>query len=568
MKEKTQNKREWVKNVAIVFLLILLILTFFSNTILNYSLPEVSAQYVENGTITAKIRGQGVIESSDLYNVKIKQMRKVDSIEVKTGQYVEEGTILCVLSNEDSTELEAAKDALLLAQRDLTSAENAYTMAIIKSDVNASSAGTIESTEAYLTKINAAKEAVDKAKNELEAEEKKVEEISQRITALETQIQISGSETADTSNEQAAVNAAKYKRDQLYIHLNELNNRKEGIQNEMKKIKDNTPEGQEPDYQSLPGQLAETEAAIISATTDYNNADIEFQYASATLENKVNSFNNSGTMASLNAQLSNARAELVNEQSMVDKRTEILKINQDNYDKLLNNIDSSFALYDLQVAIEDKRIALQKAEDKVKKLEAQEDGINVVAPISGTISDILIKSGEDTPDDGVVMTMQPKGKGYTMTMSVTNEQAKRLSVGDKAELVNSWRYSDMDITISSIKPDKNNPGKGKVITFDISGEDIAVGQSISISVGQKSSNYDTIVPNSAIHQDGDGKFILIVEQKSSPIGTRYYASKVQVEVLASDDTRSAISGALTGSEFVITTSNKPVDKNTQIRLAD
>ena len=38
------TRRAWVKNVAIIFLVILLLLTFFSRTILNYSLPEVSAR--------------------------------------------------------------------------------------------------------------------------------------------------------------------------------------------------------------------------------------------------------------------------------------------------------------------------------------------------------------------------------------------------------------------------------------------------------------------------------------------------------------------------------------------
>ena len=36
------KRREWVKTVAIIFLAVLLVLTFFSNTIMNASLPEVA----------------------------------------------------------------------------------------------------------------------------------------------------------------------------------------------------------------------------------------------------------------------------------------------------------------------------------------------------------------------------------------------------------------------------------------------------------------------------------------------------------------------------------------------
>jgi hypothetical protein len=45
-----KKRREWVKNAAIIFLSVMLVLTFFSNTFMNYSLPEVAAQYVQSGT--------------------------------------------------------------------------------------------------------------------------------------------------------------------------------------------------------------------------------------------------------------------------------------------------------------------------------------------------------------------------------------------------------------------------------------------------------------------------------------------------------------------------------------
>ena len=47
MNENGKKKREWVKTAAIIFLSVMLVLTFFSNTIMNYSLPEVATQYVD-----------------------------------------------------------------------------------------------------------------------------------------------------------------------------------------------------------------------------------------------------------------------------------------------------------------------------------------------------------------------------------------------------------------------------------------------------------------------------------------------------------------------------------------
>ena len=39
MEETKPKNRAWVKDAAIVFLVVLLVLTFFSNTIMNHSLP-------------------------------------------------------------------------------------------------------------------------------------------------------------------------------------------------------------------------------------------------------------------------------------------------------------------------------------------------------------------------------------------------------------------------------------------------------------------------------------------------------------------------------------------------
>lgn len=571
MAEKKKNNREWVKNVAIVFLIILLILTFFSNTILNYSLPEVAAQYVDSGTITSKIRGSGVIESDDPYNVKIKQTKTVDSIEVKSGDYVEKGQVICYLSSDDSAELDKAKVELEAAQSALKTAENNYLLQILTSGYDTSviqNGAKIQSTEAYLAQITAAKTAIDNAQKDVDNQNNVIADLQKKSKDLATQIELTPPTNVDYSAEQAAYNAAKTEADNAALILTQCTNNLDAINREITRIIGITPEGTDPDLGYLPQQKIDAEIAVNTATTNKNNADYQLSAAEIALNNKKASGDTSGTIQNLRNQQIQITAQIEKEQVVLEQKNAILQNKTDELTKLTGNISATFGLVSLQDAIDTAKNEVKRKQDAVNKLETDNNSTAVEAPISGTIIDLMIKSGDETPVDGIVATMQPEGKGYRMSMTVTNEQAKRLSVGDRADLINSWRYDDMDIVIASIKPDKSNPGKNKVINFDISGDSITAGQSINVSVGQKSSNYDMIVPNSAIHEDNDGKFIYIVESKSSPIGTRYYASKVDVEVLASDDTRSAISGGLYGYEFVITTSTKPIEKNKQIRLAD
>ena len=71
-----------------------------------------------------------------------------------------------------------------------------------------------------------------------------------------------------------------------------------------------------------------------------------------------------------------------------------------------------------------------------------------------------------------------------------------------------------------------------------------------------------------MRKDTNGDFVLIVKSKSSPLGNRYIASRVDVKILASDDTTAAISGSFEGDEYVITTSTTLIKSGDQVRLAN
>ena len=555
-----KKRREWVKNAAIIFLSVMLVLTFFSNTFMNYSLPEVAAQYVQSGTITAKIRGTGTVESGDPYNVKISETRTISSVLVKTGDKVEKGAPLLLLEDKESKELTDAQAALDKAMLD-------FELALLSGDISNSTFqnvqnGNVASINTYQSRIVAAEAEIDRW-------QKQVDEATNAINQLKTaQVNVDAGGTPDTGSEQNKVNAAQaaLNGDEVKIakdKISEWQAAQATCQATIDKYNENIASSvsgngfvnqvTEDEYQ-LALKNREQYQSLINERQAFinNNPDKVKAYdekvkaladANKALADKQNSKENSTN--SLTVQTQNWQTEL-------DKRNIQLKAAQDTKEQLLKDISTELNL-DYQLD------SLQKQRDDIAKLQENAVGASIEAPISGTITSVTVKAGDEAQPDTALVTMQPEGKGFTMSFSVTNDQAKRLSVGDKADLVNSWRYSDMDITLASIKPDTTDPGQKKLLTFDITGDEVTPGQSLNVSVGQKSANYDLIVPNSAIREDSNGKFILIVESKSSPLGNRYVATRVDVEVLASDDTQSAVSGALYGSEFVITTSTQPVE---------
>ena len=91
---------------------------------------------------------------------------------------------------------------------------------------------------------------------------------------------------------------------------------------------------------------------------------------------------------------------------------------------------------------------------------------------------------------------------------------------------------------------------------------------LALSITCSSQNYDCVVPSSAIGEDTNGKYVLVMKSKSTPLGNRYYATRVNVSVLASDEVNSAVQGDMTSSDFIITTSEKPIKSGDQVRMED
>lgn len=558
MNEKSNKKREWVKTAAIVFLSVLLVLTFFSNTIMNYSLPEVATQYVESGSITAKIRGNGVVESGDPYSVKLKTtgdsnatgVYEVQSVEVRKGDSVQKGDALCYLSSSENTEMKALRKQWDEKVKDveLKVLEGTLSSTVLTHIRN----GNLASLSSYQTQVSDKDAEIERLENELE-------EAQDTLDAWKEQKENGG--TPSAKKEKQKLEAAQA----AYDEVNDVvEAAKADIEAWQKEIDANKQKKQ--DYED--GKLnADGTPAV---TLDEYNAAIQ---NNTILENRIQK----------------KKDEIKDDEAKLPDLEKALTKAQNAYNNKINSSDDNVddQISDWTKEVENRKEKLDEARDSKTRMiddlkveqefaklqesmaEQQGESVNgtVTAPISGSIIDVNVKSGEDTPSNGVLFTIQPEGKGYTMEFSVTNEQARRLSVGDQAELVNSWRYSDVGVTLASIKPDKEDPSQKKLLTFDVTGE-VTAGQSLNISVGQKSANYDLTVPNSAIREDNNGKFILTLETKSTPLGNRYIATRVDVDVLASDDNRSAISAPLYGYEYVITTSTAPVEAGKQVRLAN
>ncbi len=655
-------KRGWVKNAAIVFLSIMLVLTFFSNTILNRSLPEVAARYVESGTINAKIRGSGTVTAGESYDVVLEQTRKVESVYVHVGDFVNTGDVLFLLSNSDSEELKQAQKALdsmrlayektLLSMdeadyaqenRNIQKAKEALAEAqeeLLKNTVttdeilNAQLAlrdaekvqkelnTALADTEEYLAEASAEYNALEA---KIEGWEEQLEVLEETIDEYKKQIKSLKNGSGDLEDELAEAQKDLKKAKESYASLRitygaDYDALKEAAEqiaagsdviyqmaaivkdreatdpqkiayeklqpvlNQVETLEDKVAE-----YEALVDGQASVQEQIDKLDDACDDAEDELDALEDDLDDAYDTLND------LEREVEGAEFQKAFQEEQVELQADTvaqleeqyndLKAKQNDYESAKDRVEScQDTLDDLTFALAEQKKAdgklaasqqldldnalkeIQEQETLVAELQAESVGAEVTANVSGQISSLNVTAGRDAVAGDTLAVIEVVDRGYTVKLPVTNEQSQKVRIGDKADVTNYYWGEQLDVTLTSIITDPSNPGQGKLLVFTLNG-DVSSGQNVTLSVGERSANFDAVIPNSALRTDTNGTFVLVLTVKHSPLGNRYIATRVDVNVLAQDDTTAAVSGLSMG-DYVITTSSKPLEAGMQVNMVE
>lgn len=780
MNNEAQNKRRgWIKNVTIIFLTVMLILTFFSNTILNWSLPEVSGQYAGYGQIKTSITGSGTVKANMTYTITSKDTREVKEVLVKKGDHVEAGQSLILLEDFENADLTAAEDSLkdmeynyevklvnhnnsdsnteindLREQltvlrkekekadsldRQITGAEEIvkiydsdykrYTNSVanlektvseLTSGDAANSAELAEKIAAYdeaaqnLADAKTALETANNIYNEIsdesdtsyaaaksayDAAKKAYDNAVQELAYLEEDYQTAikdssdyGSTQASLASASAALSSAKDTRDaaqstltnaesalkSLYSGNIDSDSEYKTIQNAqtqylsakkayedalktgdsaliaqtkaaldaltdytatlaawdeyrtaksryaaaadavtaaqarydaISKAAGSTSNVTDKELAAMLRNIEQKRTALVELKTELNTAQKTFEEASsrderlqaakadkttaqrsvnewerksAQLKNEMDKMVSNETKAVKNdlkseqqkqsavkEKLDSAQTKLDSLKADMPKTPEQLgeeiKTAQKQLTTLVTNNSKADSLFALEIQKDQE--AIEKQREKVEKLKEKTYTGEITAKVTGTISNLNCVAGQTVDAGSSYGEIEVDGKGYAMEISVTNEQAASVHVGDRCSITDYYWGPEVKMTVASIKPDTSNPGKGKILEIEIDG-DVSEGQTFNLSIGDRQTSYDLVVPNSAIREDSNGKYILIASVKSTPLGNRYIAKRVNVTVIKKDNLNSAVdAGTEYGYEYVITSSTAPVEEGSQVRLA-
>ncbi|MDE5854686.1 MAG: RND transporter [Ruminococcus sp.] len=590
------KRRDIIKTILIIFLAVLLVLTFFSNTIMNKSLSQISTERTSSGKLTERIRGSGMVESNQSYGVTVDGNKTVDAVMVKTGKEVEKGDVLFTVGTGESEELTAAEDALAALKLEYQKAmltppadysEENQAIKNARDDL-ASAIAKRDNAIANQGGVQAAKDNYNNNKSQLNYYTKLETKLTAVISAIDTDSYAGApaeytGELISLQNTYEDAEMAYSSAKSFYIMLlsggssddysgnNDNKNDMSDTDVIHRRAIEPTSELTEPvvsaeEIETAKADMEAKEVEMNIAKDNYDNTkyNLRNEYAAqlADAESNIDWYT---------AQINEYESNNMGSEMTIDDLEEDVKAKQRALEDLITALNKTMKDDDNQgkitnLDIEAKKKEIERAEKQVEKLRKENETTEIKSKHSGVVSAVNIKAGDETIPDTELITIDIAEEGYTVKITVDAEKTKKIKKGTAAEVVNNWS-GGIEAVLTDIKNDTTAGSKNRILVFSVTG-DVDSGSYIDLSIPCGSGNYDAIVPKSAVYEDKDGKFVLTVISKSSPLGNRYYAQKVPVEIQASDEVSSAVSGNIRNGDYVITAASKPVSAGDQVKMKD
>ena len=547
------KRREIIKTLLIIFLAALLLLTFFSNTIMNRALAEISTERVTAGELTERIRGSGMVEAEQSYEVSVDENRTVDKINIKAGQKVVEGDVLFVLGSGQEQSLTAAENELATLELEynklLLTAPADYT------SENQEIKNAAEDLEEAIRRRDAAYAAQNssaEAQEQYKADKNEAANLSAQRDKLSSTIGAIDSDdytaaAAELTGDLATMRANWQAAESEYAAAYEV-------------YKSAVESG---DAESALADCNAKNEKRTSAKTAYElkKSSVRAELASRLndAETKLSEVNSRIASYEENTQSGGISYEDCAADVQAKQRTlENLRI---SLTKLQNTNSITQQQYELD--LENKRDTIEKKKQELEKLRGSSSSLEIVSKYSGTVRSVSVKPADMTAAGVPLAVIDLDDAGFRLSVDVPAEQAKKVSNGTVAQVINNWS-GDAKAVLAEIK-NSGADANTMTLVFNISGS-VTASTNMEISIPLSRDQYQAIVPKSAVFSDQNGSFVYKLRSKNTPLGNRYYAERVSVQVSASDESSSAVSGELTNSDTVIVAFSKPITAGDQVRL--
>lgn len=541
------------------FLILMFLLTILSRAADSLTIAKVTASAATGGVISHNIETDGNITPNKDIAISTSADIKIASVEATEGKTVKKGDVLIQLDLDD------LKTKLLKAQKDLAVAQATASDKKANKAIEADNkARSLERTyEDYNQTISDADDAVSKAKDNMNEAWNAYNDYKKNHNnnTDNTDTTVSDSLQKTVEEKQEAYDKAVDELDGVEKHI------EAEVQDEIKSEKDKGVKLSLADEQ----KIRERVNALPENVSLLKNANDKVDKAKDALseaENALSAYNeqqNNNSSASYDEQLKALYDDYKSKEEAYNEAIKQRKSTIQSADRSLEDantpesVDTASALTEND-DLQEKQLAV----DKLQKV--MDAGGKVTAPSDGLVTKVNATTGEATTEDTAIR-ISDQSAGYKFTATLDKSDAKFLAKDDKVTLDLGNGTSVEGLKIQSIdvsQEDKNS----YELTVSIPAKVKKIGTIATLKVEKASKKYDTCVPLTALHSDGDKYYVYVINEKDTILGTETAVDKVQVEILDKNNEQAAIDGTFSWDQKFVLTSSKTLRDGDRVRLLE
>lgn len=545
------------------FLILMFLLTILSRAADTLTIAKVTASAATGGVISHNIETDGNITPNKDIAISTSADIKIASVEATEGKTVKKGDVLIQLDLDD------LKTKLLKAQKDLAVAQATASDKKANKAIEADNkARSLERTyEDYNQTISDADDAVSKAKDNMSEAWNAYNDYKKNHNnnTDDTDTTVSDSLQKTVEEKQEAYDKAVDELDGVEKHI------EYDVCKEIKKasVDENGNEVKlSPDAEQEIRKEVNTRPENVSLLKNANDKVDKAKEALSEAENALSAYNeqqNNNSSASYDEQLKALYDDYKSKEEAYDEAIKQRKSTIQSADRSLEDantpesVDTASALTEND-DLQEKQLAV----DKLQKV--MDAGGKVTAPSDGLVTKVNATTGEATTEDTAIR-ISDQSAGYKFTATLDKSDAKFLAKDDKVTLDLGNGTSVEGLKIQSIdvsQEDKNS----YELTVSIPAKVKKIGTIATLKVEKASKKYDTCVPLTALHSDGDKYYVYVINEKDTILGTETAVDKVQVEILDKNNEQAAIDGTFSWDQKFVLTSSKTLRDGDRVRLLE
>ena len=520
----------WLKGLA-GLLAVMLVFTIASRVVASITVPQVTASAPSSGKIEHTVMASGTVEAGGEKAIVTEEGILVAQVNVHTGESIGEGETLFAL------DMDSLEDQIYELQNQIKKLQ-------LEND--------------SLKKNKAQADA--KQQLELKRAQEDYEETIAKNTVSDGKANEALQKAADAKSQaEKELNSAK---DALAQAEKELNAVKEELQN----VKDAAAAEQSKDTADQPKDAADSDASGKNEQDNTTNSTItqKLQQLEEAVQEKQNTYDTiQAKVTEKQAALDSASVALEEKQEQLESSTSTAEDAKKAAERAVEDAGLSA---DIDHTQEINAISLEQYQKQLEKLKTlkQQNG-EITAPSSGIITKVCVETGQKTTDTAAVV-MSDEQSGLFFTTTTDSKNREYLSVGDN-ETITGVGKETSDCSIVSLETSED--GSSIKVSIAMQGDDFLPGESAQMTATRKSESYDYLVPVTAVWQENNKAYVLLLETENTVLGEQYIARKAEVQILDKNSSYAAVSGnSLSADCQIITDSDRTVGNGDVVRMTE